>query len=208
MGQKVHPYAHRLGHFYPWKSRWFSKGPLYRQYLIDDLNVREFLMRNLKVAGVTQVEIERTIDHIAIKIHVCRPGVVIGRGGVNLEMVQKKLMKLMGVSDPGKLKLDILEVERPYLSARVVAVSIADQLIKRMPHRRVVSRAIDRVMESGAKGVKIELSGRIAGAEISRTEKYGRGTVPLQTLRSRIDYAQIPALTKSGYVGVKVWIHI
>lgn len=207
MGQKTHPYGYRVGYFYPWKSRWYAEGGTYSDYLIEDVKTRKFLLNHLKAAGITQVEIERTIDQVNIKIHVSRPGVVIGRGGASLELLQKLLMKRLKINDPGKLKLEIFEVEKPHLFARIVAESISDQLLKRLPHRRVVSRMIDRVMESGAKGVKIQLSGRIAGAEISRTEKYGRGTVPSQTLRSEIDYAVAPALTKSGYVGVKVWIH-
>jgi small subunit ribosomal protein S3 len=207
MGQKTHPYSFRLGSYYTWKSRWFASGKEYRQYLLEDIKIRRLLTRQLKGAGLTKVEIERTIDHVNIQIHVARPGVVIGRGGSNLEALQKSLMGLLDISEPEKLKLEVFEVEKPTLSARVMAESISDQLVKRLRHRRVVAKAMDRAMEGGAKGVKVQLSGRIAGAEIGRTEKYSRGTVPLQTLRSRIDYAQTPALTKSGYIGVKVWIH-
>lgn len=207
MGQKTHPYLFRLGSYYTWKSRWFASGKDYRQYLLEDIKIRRLLTRQLKGAGLTKVEIERTIDQVNVQIHVARPGVVIGRGGSNLEALQKGLMGLLDISKREKLKLEVFEVEKPALSARVIAESISDQLVKRLRHRRVVAKAMDRAMEGGAKGVKVQLSGRIAGAEIGRTEKYSRGTIPLQTLRSRIDYAQFPALTKSGYVGVKVWIH-
>ncbi len=208
MGQKVHPYGFRLGSHYPWKSRWFSDNDRqYQDQLIEDVKIRRLLKDNLGGAGLTKVDIERTIDQINIKVHVSRPGVVIGRGGSNLEMLQKTLMEKFDISDPGKIKLEIFEVEKPSTAARIVAESISDQLVRRFPHRRVVSRALERVMDGGAKGVRIQLAGRIGGTEISRTEKYSRGTVPLQTLRAEVDYADVPALTKSGYVGVKVWIH-
>ena len=207
MGQKTHPYSFRLGSYYPWQSRWFAGGEDYRRYLFEDFKIRRLLNKELKRAGLTKVEIERTIDQVSIQIHVARPGVVIGRGGSNLEALQKNLMELLGINEPEKLKLEVFEVEKPAISARVIAESVSDQLVRRLRHRQVVGKAIDRAMEAGARGVKIQLSGRIAGAEIGRTEKYSRGTVPLQTLRSRIDYAQVPALTKFGYVGIKVWIH-
>lgn len=207
MGQKINPYGYRLGAFYPWKSRWFINDKDYQIRLLEDIEIRKFLLEYLKGAGIADVEIERTIERVSVRVSVGRPGVVIGRGGTNLERLQKMLMKKLKMADPGKLKIEIVEVEKPNLSARIVAVSITEQLVKRMPHRRVISRTLDRVMESGAKGIKVMLSGRIGGAEIGRSEKYSRGTVPLQTMRSQVDYAQIPALTKFGYIGVKVWIH-
>ena len=154
------------------------------------------------------VEIKRSINKINIVLHVSRPGVVIGRGGSALEQLKKELEKMVKVPDPAKnLQLDVAEVKNGELSARLVAVKITEQLKRRFPHRRVVAKAMERVMAAGALGVKITLSGRIAGAEISRTEKYGQGKVPRQTIRAKIDYAQVPALTKFGYIGVKVWIY-
>lgn len=212
MGQKVNPFGFRLGNQYTWKSRWFAEKYEYTKQVLEDVKLRRFLNNQLKLAGLTKIEIERSINEIRIIFHVSRPGVVIGRGGTALELLKKEVMKLLKINpnDPKSMKVvidDIVEVKNPDLHAKLVAQRIADQLEKRYPHRRAVSQAIDRVMNSGAKGVKIVLAGRIAGAEISRTEKYTKGSVPTQTLRADINYAQYPALTKSGYVGIKVWIY-
>ena len=212
MGQKVNPTGFRIGYFKPWKSRWFADDSTYKDYLLEDIKIRKTLMEKLRAAGITSVEIERLSKSIAIIITVSRPGVVIGRGGSGLEDLKKHILKI--ISDVRQEKVENLqidlrvnEVKEPELAAQIVASRIASDLERRMPHRRIVSRAIDRVMQSGAEGVKIVLSGRIGGAEISRTEKYHRGSVPTQTLRENIDYAQVPALLKRGYVGVKVFIH-
>ncbi|MFC1727532.1 30S ribosomal protein S3 [Patescibacteria group bacterium] len=209
MGRKVNPIGFRLGYWQTWKSRWFARKPAqYRENLLEDLKIRKFLMNRLKLAGIVEVRIERFINKMTVTLFVSRPGVVIGRGGTNLELLKKDLFGLVSLSEPEKnLKIDVVEVKNPELSAQLVAVRIAEQLERRFPHRRVISKTLERVMMSGAIGVKIFLSGRIAGAEISRTEKYSQGKVPLQTLRAKIDYAQIPALTKFGYIGVKVWIY-
>lgn len=212
MGQKVNPFGFRLGTIYQWRSRWFADKRKYSQQVLEDAKLRNFLMEKLKIAGITKVEIERSINAVRIILHVSRPGVVIGRGGTALEQLKKEVVKLMQINpnDPKSPKVaidDIVEVKDPELHAQLVAQRITEQLVKRYPHRRAVSQAQDRVMNAGAKGIKIVLSGRIRGAEIGRTEKYTRGSVPTQTLRADIDYAQIPALTKSGYVGVKVWIY-
>lgn len=212
MGQKVNPFGFRLGIIYQWRSRWFADKRRYAKQILEDAKLRRFLMARLKLAGITKVEIERSINAVRVILHVSRPGVVIGRGGSALEQLKKEIVKLLGITphDPKSPKIlidDIVEVKDPDLHARLVAQRIAEQLEKRYPHRRAVSQAQDRVMSAGAKGVKIVLAGRIAGAEIGRTEKYTRGSIPAQTLRADIDYAQIPALTKSGYVGVKVWIY-
>lgn len=212
MGQKVNPFGFRLGTIYQWRSRWFADKRKYRQQVLEDAKLRNFLMEKLKLAGITKVEIERSINAVRIILHVSRPGVVIGRGGTVLEQLKKEVVKLMQINpnDPKSPKVvidDIVEVKDPELHAQLVAQRITEQLEKRYPHRRAVSQAQDRVMNAGAKGIKIVLSGRIRGAEIGRTEKYTRGSVPTQTLRADIDYAQVPALTKSGYVGVKVWIY-
>lgn len=212
MGQKVNPFGFRLGTIYQWRSRWFADKRKYSQQVLEDAKLRNFLMEKLKIAGITKVEIERSINAVRIILHVSRPGVVIGRGGTALEQLKKEVVKLMQINpnDPKSPKVvidDIVEVKDPELHAQLVAQRITEQLVKRYPHRRAVSQAQDRVMNAGAKGIKIVLSGRIRGAEIGRTEKYTRGSVPTQTLRADIDYAQVPALTKSGYIGVKVWIY-
>ncbi|MCH7951665.1 30S ribosomal protein S3 [Patescibacteria group bacterium] len=212
MGQKVNPFGFRLGYIYTWRSRWFADKGEYAKQVLEDTKLRRFLMSKLKLAGITKVEIERSINSIRIILHVSRPGVVIGRGGGALEQLKKEVMDILKINpnDPKSLKVvidDIVEVKDPELQAMLVAQRIAEQLEKRYPHRRAVSQTLERVMSAGARGVKIVLAGRIAGAEISRTEKYTQGSVPTQTLRADIDYAQVPALTKSGYIGVKVWIY-
>lgn len=212
MGQKVNPTGFRMGTFLPWKSRWFSEDRNFKTLLLEDVNIRKVLMDKLKISGITDVEIERLPKSISITLTVSRPGVVIGRGGSGLEEVKKTILQTVGkvrkkVVKDLKIDLQVQEVKDPEISAKLVASRVASELERRMPHRRVVTKAMERVMQSGALGIKIVLSGRIAGAEISRVEKYHKGSVPLQTLRENIDYAQIPALTKRGYVGVKVFIH-
>lgn len=211
MGQKVNPFGFRLGSFYPWKARWFANKNDYKKFLLQDVKLRQFLRKKLEFAGLSKVEIERSINTITIILHVSRPGVVIGRGGTGIESLKKEIQKKLNIkpNDPKGVKLDlkIEEIKNPELSARLVAQKIRNQLIKRYPHRRAVNQAIDKIMESGAKGVKIVLAGRIAGADIARTEKYSRGPVPTQTLRALIDYAEMPALTRSGYIGIKIWIY-
>jgi small subunit ribosomal protein S3 len=165
-------------------------------------------MDKLKLAGIVRVKIERFINKMKITLYVSRPGVVIGRGGSGLEQLKKELYQLVSLAEPEKnLELDVAEVKNAETSAQLVAVRVAEQLERRLPHRRVMAKTMERIMAAGAEGVKIVLSGRIAGAEISRTEKFSQGKVPLQTLRARIDYAQVPALTKFGFIGVKVWIY-
>lgn len=212
MGHKVNPLGFRIGQGKTWISRWFAKDKKdYRERLLEDVKLRQALMERLKLAGIVQVEIERSIKSITIVLHVSRPGVVIGRGGTGLEELKAFVAQKLGIGEGNKTapKVDIKieEVKNPELSAQLIAMRLAEQLARRMPYRRVVTRTIERVMAAGARGVKIVLSGRIAGAEISRRERYSQGKVPLQTIRADIDYAQVPALTKSGYIGVKVWIY-
>nr|AKQ04354.1 30S ribosomal protein S3, small subunit ribosomal protein S3 [uncultured Microgenomates bacterium Rifle_16ft_4_minimus_5036] len=212
MGQKVNPTGFRIGHFYPWKSRWFAEDGQYQEYLLEDIKIRKGLMDKLKLAGIISVDIDRLPNSVNIILTVSRPGVVIGRGGSGLEDVKKFIVDTISKVREKKVKdlkidLRVNEVKNPDLSAHLVASRIVSDLERRMPHRRVVARTMDRVMQSGALGVKIVLSGRIGGAEISRVEKYHKGSVPSQTMREEIDYAQIPALLKRGYVGIKVYIH-
>jgi small subunit ribosomal protein S3 len=212
MGQKVNPLGYRLGKLYTWKSRWFADSKNYQKLMLEDIALRQFLFEKLKSAGVVKVEIERSINKIVIIIHVARPGVVIGRGGTGLEMLKKLIAKKLGQTpkkDKNGVKIDlqIREVKNPELSAQISSVKLEDMLIKRYPHRRAVAQVLEKIMSAGARGTKIVLSGRIDGAEISRTEKFTAGSMPAQTLRADIDYAQRPALTKSGYVGIKIWIY-
>ena len=210
MGQKVNPKLFRLGPVYNWDSRWFDDKN-YKETLLEDYKVRKALTEKLKNAGVSNVEIERSINSIKIIIYVSKPGMVIGRAGSGLEDLKNYLQKLLGIKNDGKnvRKLDIRvePIKEPNLDAYLVARNIADQLIRRMPQRRIMNQTIERVMGAGAKGVRIVLAGRIGGAEIARREKMQRGKVPLSTIREHIIFASVPALTKKGYVGVKVWIN-
>ncbi len=223
MGQKIHPQGFRLGPVFTWSSRWYADRKRYSDFLLQDIEVRQRLFARLKPAGLAHVEIERSINKVKITLHVSRPGVVIGRGGSGLEEVKKFIESVLGerparsapyekgrlnAFDLGKTKVELVvePVKEPNLNAYLVAVMISDQLAKRFPHKRACNQALERVMAAGAKGVRIALAGRIAGAEIARREKYKAGSVPLSTIREEIDYAEVPALTKSGYVGIKVWI--
>jgi len=212
MGQKVNPVGFRVGTFKPWMSRWFRDDKTYKDYLIEDISIRKLLMERLHVAGIASVDIARLSNSMVVTLTVSRPGVVIGRGGSGIEDIKKEIVKSIEEIRSERLRdmkidIQVQEIKNADLSAQLVAARIVGELERRMPHRRVVSRTIERVMGSGALGIKIVLSGRIGGAEISRTEKYHDGAVPTQTLRANIDYAQMPALLKRGYVGVKVWIN-
>lgn len=211
MGQKIHPFGFRLGPQFTWKSRWFATGAQYRKLIQEDTKLRETLMERLKPAGVTGVEIERSLRSIGIKLMVTRPGVVIGRGGSGIEELRKFITAFLDInpkdSRAPRVDLNVEEVKNPDLSSHLVATRIADQLIRRIPHGRVTTRIMEQVMNSGARGVQVVLAGRIGGSEIGRTEKYSQGSVPRQTLRADIDFARVAALTKSGYVGIKVWIY-
>ncbi|KKR71316.1 MAG: 30S ribosomal protein S3 [Candidatus Woesebacteria bacterium GW2011_GWA2_40_7b] len=212
MSQKVNPIGIRIGSFLPWKSRWFADEGTFKDFLLEDIKIRKGLMARLKLAGITSVEIERLPKSMVVIITVSRPGVVIGRGGTGIEDVKKYILQIMNEVRHKKienLKIDIriIEVKNAELSAHLVAERIVGELERRIPHRRVVQKTLERVMASGALGAKVVLGGRINGAEISRVEKFHVGSVPAQTLREDVDYAQVPALLKRGYVGVKVWIH-
>jgi len=212
MGQKVNPKGFRLGITNDWNSRWFfSDKKRYLKTLISDIRMREALINKFKFASITQVDIERAINKIVVIIFSVKPGMIIGRGGKGLEEVKELIMKELkktGVEKSEKVKVEIKvkPIKRPYLNATYVAQTISSRLVKNFSHRRSVHYALNRVMESGAKGVKIQLSGRIGGREIGRTEKYAEGTVSTSTIRENIDYASYPSLTRSGYVGIKVWI--
>ena len=207
MGQKIHPVGFRMGIGATWQSRWFATGKKYKEFLAQDMEIRQLLMKKLRPAGVSSVEIERAISKTKVIIFVSRPGVLIGRGGTGLTEIKKFLMKELKIKDEGNLEITPMEIKSADLSAYLVAQSVAEQLIKRLPAQRVMNQSIDRVMRAGAKGVRIVLSGRIGGAEIARREWKAQGVMPLHTLRENIDFSVYPALTKSGFVGVKVWIN-
>lgn len=201
-----------MGVIYSWSSRWFAKGGRYEKLVLEDANIRKALLRKLRPAGVARVEIERSINAMILTIHVARPGIVIGRGGAGLEELKQYVVSLMRKKGAkkdtlSKIDLRIEPVKEPALDAYLMATNIAEQLEKRMHHKRVLKQSLERIMQSGAKGARILLSGRIGGAEIARREKAQAGKLPLSTLREQIDFASLPALTKSGYVGVKVWIN-
>ncbi len=210
MGQKVNPHVIRLGTVFNWSSRWFDEKQ-YKDMVLEDYELRKKLMERLKIAGVSKVEIERSINSLKIIMFVSRPGIVIGRGGTGLEELKKFIAKFFADKRNGKTppKLDIRvePVKEPNLDAHLVATNIADQLVRRLPYKRILTSSAERVMSSGAKGVKILITGRIGGSEIGRREKIHIGTVPLSTIRENISYASLPSLTKKGYIGVKVWIN-
>lgn len=214
MGQKVHPHGLRLGVVYNWTSRWFfSDKKMYRTSIMEDSKIREELIKKYSYAGVTDVVIERALKKITVIIYSVKPGMIIGRGGKGLEDVKKIVTERFAKIKGGKTKeketkvdLKIEPVKKPYLNAFYVAQLVSEKLVRGLPHRAVIHSTMNRVMESGAKGIKIQLGGRINGAEISRREKYFQGTIPTSTIREPVSFAKYPALTKSGYVGVKVWL--
>jgi small subunit ribosomal protein S3 len=210
MGQKVHPIALRLGIHHDFKSIGFYSKKTYGTVVLQDMKIRESLFKRLKHAGVGDVIIARSVSSITITIYVMRPGIVIGRGGKGLEELKKEIVRLLQSNEKTslpKVDLRVEPIKEPNLSAYLVATNVADQLARRMPYKRVIKQATERTMSAGAKGVKVMLAGRIGGAEIGRREKAQIGKLSLSTIRENIDFAAVPSLTKSGYVGVKVWIN-
>ena len=207
MGQKIHPVGFRMGISTTWQSRWFAPSVKYRHFLMEDMKIWDILMKKLRSAGIGRIEIERSSNKLKVIIFVSRPGVLIGRGGSGLTELKKFLMTTLKIKNENSLEIAPMELRSADLSAYLVALSIAEQLARRMPAQRIMNQSIDRVMRSGAKGVRIVIAGRIGGAEIARREWKASGSMPLHTLRADIDFAVYPALTKSGYVGVKVWIN-
>jgi small subunit ribosomal protein S3 len=204
MGQKVNPYGFRLGITTDWKSRWFKERG-YRELVIEDWKIRDYLTKQLESAAVSRIEIERNSDRVRVDIHTARPGIVIGRRGAEAERLKKDLEKITGQKN--KISLNIQEIKQPELDAALIAQGICDQLIRRVAFRRAMKRGIQTVLKAGAQGVKIQASGRLGGAEMSRSEQYREGRVPLHTLRADIDYGFREARTSTGRVGVKVWIY-
>ena len=203
MGQKVNPHGLRVGVIKDWDSRWFAKDEDFGDTLVCDYKIRKYLKEKLKTAGVPKVEIERTGAGVKVLIHCAKPGIVIGRGGSEIEKLRAALEKMTGKS----VSVNVVEIKSPDLNAQLVAEAISEQLEKRVAFRRAMKQAIGRTMRMGAKGIKISVSGRLGGAEIARSEHYHEGTIPLQTLRADIDYGFWEANTTYGKIGVKVWIY-
>tara|TARA_B100000989_G_scaffold296927_1_gene281267 strand:- start:7439 stop:8116 length:678 start_codon:yes stop_codon:yes gene_type:complete len=202
MGQKVNPYGIRLGINKTWSSRWFSKSE-YTILLHQDLKIKSYVEKKLKNASISKINIERAAKKLRLSIYSSRPGIIIGKKGADIETLKKDLSKLSGL----EVFLDIKEVRKPEVEAKLVAENIASQLEKRISFRRAMKKAVQSAMRLGAKGVKVVCSGRLGGAEIARTEKYHEGSVPLHTLRGDIDYSTAEAETTYGICGIKVWIN-
>ena len=203
MGQKVNPHGLRVGVIKDWDSRWYARNEKVGDLLVEDKKIRDYLKKTLYSAGIPKIEIERDNAKVRIYLHCARPGVVIGKGGEAIEALRLKVEKMIGKS----VALNIVEVKSPDMDAQLVAENIAQQLEKRIGFRRAMKNAMGRAMRMGARGIKTQVSGRLGGAEIARTEHYHDGTIPLQTLRADIDYGFAEAATTYGRIGVKVWIY-
>ncbi len=202
MGQKVNPHGLRVGIIKDWSSRWYADKE-FADYLVEDYNIRQFLKKKLYSAGISEIEIERASDRVKVTVHTAKPGIVIGKGGAEIEKVKNELQKLTDK----KLILDVKEIKKPDKEAQLVAENIAEQLERRISFRRAMKSCMGRAMKAGALGIKTMVSGRLGGADIARKEFYSEGTIPLQTLRADIDYGFAEADTTYGKVGVKVWIY-
>lgn len=202
MGQKVHPHGLRLGIIKTWDAKWFAEKD-FAKNLHEDIKIRDYVMKTLEAAGVSRVEIERAANRVRITVHTAKPGMVIGRGGAGIEQLKEGLKKLTGKN----IDVNIAEIKQPELDATLVAQNIAAQLERRVSFRRAMKQAVSRTMRSGAKGIKVMVSGRLGGAEIARSEGYREGSIPLHTLRADIDYGTAEAHTTYGRIGVKVWIY-
>jgi len=208
MGQKVNPIAFRTGIMTGWKSRWYASKQEFADLLIEDHKIRNFIKNHpqktqYRNAGIDRIEIERTRDEVKIILHVARPGLIIGKKGQEVELLQGELQNLIG----RRVNLKIEEIHRPELYAQLVAEEIAQQLSKRSSFRRTMKRAMEATMDAGAKGIKVQLAGRLGGSEMARREKQIRGSIPLSTLRAKIDYGFTEAKTAQGHIGVQVWIN-
>ena len=202
MGQKVNPHGLRVGVIKDWDSRWYAEGD-FSDLLVEDYNIRKFLKKKLYNASVSKIEVERASGRVRVIVYAAKPGVIVGKGGAEIEKTRAQLTKLTGK----KVSLDIKEIKRPDKDAQLVAENIAQQLENRVSFRRAMKSAMGRTMKNGALGIKTACSGRLGGADIARTESYSEGTIPLQTLRADIDYGFAEADTTYGKVGVKVWIY-
>jgi len=203
MGQKVNPHGLRIGIIKDWDTKWYAGNKDFSTFLIEDVKIRRYLKEKLYVAGIARIEIERAASKIKINIHTAKPGIIIGKQGAGIEALRQELEKMTGKS----VLLNITEIRNVELVAQLVAENIAAQLEKRVSFRRAMKQAMSRTMKAGARGIKTQVSGRLGGAEIARTEHYAEGTIPLQTLRADIDYGFAEANTTYGKIGVKVWIY-
>jgi small subunit ribosomal protein S3 len=204
MGQKVNPYGFRLGVTTDWKSRWFADRRAYADNVIEDWKVRDFIMTQLPHAAISRIEVERTRDRLRVDVHTARPGIVIGRRGAEADRMRQGLAKITGNN---RVQLNIQEIKQPELDAALIAQGVADQLAGRVAFRRAMKRAVQNAQKAGALGIRVQCAGRLGGAEMSRTEWYREGRVPLHTLRAEIDYGFREAKTTYGRIGVKVWIY-
>ncbi|MDD3396105.1 MAG: 30S ribosomal protein S3 [Acidaminococcaceae bacterium] len=202
MGQKVNPHGFRVGVIKDWDSRWFADKD-YEKFLLEDIKIREFIKEKLFLSGISRVEIERAAQKTRISIHTAKPGMVIGRQGSNIELLKGDLKKMTD----SNIDINIVEIKQPDMDATLVAENIASQLERRIAFRRAMKQSVGRTMRMGAKGIKIQLGGRLGGAEIARSESYREGSIPLHTLRADIDYGTAEAHTTYGRIGVKVWIY-
>ncbi len=209
MGQKVNPHGFRVGVIKDWDSRWFARDDAFGDILVEDYKLRKFLKSKLKDAGVPRIEIERDATKVRIHIHCAKPGIVIGKGGAEIEKLRLQCEELInkGKAEKTQVFVNVVEVKTPDKNAQLVAENIAAQLENRISFRRAMKQSIGRAMKLGAKGIKVQVSGRLGGAEIARTEHYHEGTIPLQTIRADIDYGFAEAHTTYGRIGVKVWIY-
>lgn len=205
MGQKVHPIGIRLGISKNWESRWFSSSSDYSKYVFQDFKIREYLTKKLKDAAVSRIQIDRSSENVTIAIFSARPGIVIGKKGEGIESLRREIAKLLDTTI-NNILLNIKEIKKPELDAKLVASSITQQLERRVMYRRAMKRAVTNTMRLGAHGIKVKVAGRLNGAEIARTEWYQEGRVPLHTLKANIDYGVSEAKTTYGIIGVKVWI--
>ena len=203
MGQKVNPIGFRTGIMIGWKSRWYASKREFADLLIEDHKIRKYVTDKYRFAGIPTIEIERTRDEVKVVLHAARPGVIIGRKGQQVDQLQEELQNLVG----RRINIRIEEISRPEIQAHLVAEEIAEQLSKRSSFRRTLKRAIEQTMEAGAKGIKIQISGRLGGSEMARQEKQIAGSVPLSTLRAKIDYGFVEAKTAQGNIGVQVWVN-
>jgi small subunit ribosomal protein S3 len=203
MGQKVNPHGLRIGIIKDWDTKWYAGRKQFAEFLIEDVKVRKYIKDKLYLAGIGRIEIERAANKLKINVHTAKPGLVIGKGGSGIEELRKEIIKLTGKD----VLMNITEIKVPENNAQLVAENIASQLEKRISFRRAMKQAMSRSMKLGAKGIKTQVSGRLGGAEIARTEHYHEGTIPLQTLRADIDYGFAEANTTYGKIGVKVWIY-
>ena len=203
MGQKVNPIGLRLGVNRGWDSVWYARKKEFGDYLIEDFRIRDHIKKNVINSGVSKVMIERTSKKCTVSIHTSRPGFVIGKKGTDIEKIKKNLQKITS----GEVTVNIKEIKKPELNANLVAENIAQQLVKRIAYRRAMKRAMQSAMRLNAKGIKVMVSGRLAGNEIARTECLREGSIPLHTLRANLDYGESEALTTYGIIGVKVWIY-